>query len=73
MFSQAKSVADPDFQIRGGLKKFFSALWTSVWSQSKGTPSTPGAPPLDLPLLVILGLISLVALFQSPFELGRKF
>ena len=71
-------MADPDFQIRGwgrgGLKKFFSALWASVWSQSLIVDTQdPWVPPLDLPLLVILGLISFVALFQSPFELGGKF
>ena len=52
-------MADPDLQIRqvpghpdleigrvAVTKKFFSVLWASVWSKTKGCP----APSLDPPL-----------------------
>ena len=42
------TVADPDLQIRGEAgwspKKFFLALWASVWSNNKGG-SPPGTSP----------------------------
>ena len=54
------TVADPDLQIKvgsghpdqeikggGGLKKFFLALWASVWSKNKWGG---GGSPLDQPL-----------------------
>ena len=67
-------MADSDFQIRvgrggGSQKSFFGPLGLSLVAKLVDTQD-PRAPPLDLPLLVILGLISLVALFQSPSELG---
>ena len=50
---------DPDFQIRGGhldpgnrgggLKKFFSALWASLWSKNKGCQPPPPPRPSSSP------------------------
>ena len=39
---------DPEIRGSPGLKKFFSALQASVWSNSRGL--APRAHPLDLPL-----------------------
>ena len=40
----------PAPEVRGGTggclkKKFFSALWTSVWSKNKGVPGAPSSLP----------------------------
>ena len=45
MFSQAKSVADPDFQIRRGLKKIFSAFGPQFGRKVRGHPGPPGPSP----------------------------
>ena len=46
-------------------KKFFSALWASVWSKHK-EERAPGAPPLDPPLLCSCYFhASLFALFMA--------
>ena len=45
---------DPEIKLGGGAvsKKFFSALWASVWSKNK-SPSPPRAPHLDPTLSVL--------------------
>ena len=48
--SDKEGFGHPDPEIRGGgavLKKFFSALWASVWSKNKAGR----APALDSPLI----------------------
>ena len=41
----------PEIRGRDGVqKKFFSALWASVWSKNRGG-GDPLAPPLDPPLV----------------------
>ena len=66
-------MADPDFQIRGwgSQKYFFGPLGLSLVAKLVDTQE-PHAPPLDLPLLVILGLISLVAFISVTLSTGRE-
>ena len=42
---------DPEIRGARSQKKFFSALWASVWSKKKGGGRAPWASPLDPPLM----------------------
>ena len=42
---------DPEIWVGAVSKKFFFALWTSVWSKNRGW--APRTPPLGLPLVFI--------------------